>query len=277
MIVNRTTSALPIVLLAAALCGSALAAPVPYTFSTGVLRSNGAFSPNGVPLTLDQQAVSNSIAAQLADTSVSGTFSYDNAAPSTNTTSGGAIGNRGTVYGAFGPTGARHSSYTSLSATVNGIPPRTITDALGFTIVGDDDVLLCFTSPCQTADFFSMNADNTTGTLRNLIGFTIGDYKVWNIRLFWQEGQLTPNLVPDFLNNANEPALDPLLAAPPTMTGRLAIDFVHNANLDGTGFQYAMFYDGLLVTAAIPEPQTSALLVAGLGLLGFVARRRRSG
>lgn len=43
---------------------------------------------------------------------------------------------------------------------------------------------------------------------------------------------------------------------------------------DGTGDQD--FDDMVLgVTAAIPEPETYALLLAGLGVVGFVARRRR--
>jgi hypothetical protein len=31
----------------------------------------------------------------------------------------------------------------------------------------------------------------------------------------------------------------------------------------------------MTVTAAIPEPETYAMLLAGLGLLGFAARRRK--
>jgi len=35
------------------------------------------------------------------------------------------------------------------------------------------------------------------------------------------------------------------------------------------------YVSGMTVTAAIPEPETYAMLLAGLGLLGFVARRRK--
>lgn len=259
--------------------GAALAAPVPYSFSTGVLMFNNPFSPTGAPLPPEHTTISNAIAAQLAGTTVSGTFVYDNAAPFTNTSMGGALGTRGSVYGGHTRSdGTPYSSYTALSASVNGTTPRSITDPRGFTVLGDDDLQLpCFPAPCGPLirDFFSFNADNTTGTaFRNLMGFTIGDYRVWNVRLFWQEGQSVPNLVPDFLSNADEPAPDPLPSTPPAFNGRLAIDFVHDVpNQDGTVVQYAMFYDGLLVTA-IPEPQTYAFLLAGLGLLGFAARRR---
>jgi PEP-CTERM motif len=276
---------LPAMLLMSAISANALAAPVKYMFSTGVKNFNNFFSPNGLSVTEEerqaQTTISNSIAAHLEGSTVSGTFVYDNAAPWTQATTGGATGNRASVYGGhLRSDGTPYSSYTDLSATVNAPMPRTITDPRGFTIVGDDDVQgLCFMPGCTPPvfDFFTLNADNTTGTtFRNLVGYTIGDYKVWNVRLFWQEGLgVFPDLVRDFLNNADEPAVDPLLSAPPAMKGRLAIDFVHVTNVDGMGFQYGMFYDGLLVTVAIPEPKSYALFLAGLALLGFTARRRR--
>lgn len=34
--------------------------------------------------------------------------------------------------------------------------------------------------------------------------------------------------------------------------------------------------DGVSVTAAVPEPQTYALMLAGLGVLGFIAKRRKT-
>jgi len=43
----------------------------------------------------------------------------------------------------------------------------------------------------------------------------------------------------------------------------------------GTGIRSPLaFTFALAITAAVPEPQTYALLLAGLGLLGFAARRR---
>ncbi len=38
----------------------------------------------------------------------------------------------------------------------------------------------------------------------------------------------------------------------------------------------AMGFDNFSVTAAIPEPETYALMLAGLGLVGFMARRRKA-
>ena len=45
---------------------------------------------------------------------------------------------------------------------------------------------------------------------------------------------------------------------------------------EGTGTGQETFeMDNLKFTAAVPEPQSYAMLLAGLGLMGFVARRRR--
>jgi PEP-CTERM motif-containing protein len=271
-------------LAASLLTSAALAAPVVYTFTTGPVSQNNPFNPNGSLTTLEQIGISNSIASILAGTSVSGSFAYDSQTPRTGDTIGGATGTRGTVYSAFDLTpGVRHSSFTALSGSVNGGAPRSFSDPRGFTIVANDDYQLsCFPTPCTPppmVDFFGFNAESGTGVAtRNIAGFSVlgGDYRLFNVRMFWIESFATPNPIPDLFNNADEPAPDPLLSAPPSLNARLAIDFVHMSDTDGVGTQYIVFYDNLLVTAAIPEPQTYALLLAGLALLGFTASRRRA-
>jgi len=46
-------------------------------------------------------------------------------------------------------------------------------------------------------------------------------------------------------------------------------------------FVYPTSYDvqttGTLMIAAVPEPEIYAMMLAGLGLMGFVARRRQQG
>lgn len=59
------------------------------------------------------------------------------------------------------------------------------------------------------------------------------------------------------------------------------MDFTANSNATTLSFvgNNAVYYIGLdnvAVTAAVPEPETYAMLVAGLALLGGVARRRKS-
>jgi len=45
----------------------------------------------------------------------------------------------------------------------------------------------------------------------------------------------------------------------------------------GTSESYGGSLDAVSLTAAVPEPETYALMLAGLGVVGFLARRRRQG
>jgi hypothetical protein len=56
-----------------------------------------------------------------------------------------------------------------------------------------------------------------------------------------------------------------------TADGSVRVMFDH-AGGDNIG----LLLDNVSVAVAIPEPETYALLLAGLGLLGFAARRRQS-
>ncbi|MES2163925.1 MAG: FxDxF family PEP-CTERM protein [Pseudomonadota bacterium] len=57
-----------------------------------------------------------------------------------------------------------------------------------------------------------------------------------------------------------------------TTTGNAVLSFAGQTNYgDSTAF-----IDNVSVTAAVPEPETYAMLMAGLGLMGFIARRRKA-
>ena len=62
---------------------------------------------------------------------------------------------------------------------------------------------------------------------------------------------------------------DDNFAAGSTLTFMLSSE-----NLQGTGLSHATIYTGNVVPV-IPEPETYALMLAGLAAVGFVARRRR--
>jgi hypothetical protein len=176
---------------------------------------------------------------------VSGTFEYDPLSPFTNSTPTGA-----SVYGIQSISPQFPSSFANLSGTVAGF---SFSDARGTTLVGNENL-------APGLDILQLNTQSTTPT----VGFSIGGYTLQNVRMFWIEGQQTPGTVPDFLADQSLPGVLP------GFQGRLAFDFVPT----GGGAQSFVFYDGLTVTP-VPEPETYAMLMAGLGLLAFTARRRR--
>lgn len=180
---------------------------------------------------------------------VSGTFEYDPLAPFTTTVPGGA-----SLYGIQNISPSFPSSYANLSGTVAGF---TFSDARGTTVVGNET----FTQGATNVDFLQLNTQSTTP----IVGFSVGGYTLANVRMFWIEGQQTPGTIPDFLSDQSLPGVLP------GFHGRLALDFVPTGNPSGP--QSYVFYDGLSV-APVPEPETYAMLLAGLGLLGLTARRR---
>ena len=253
-------------LLAAALAGPAQAQLASYSFSTTVALPYGAVFGNNFTPTPDDFAVANTLASMVQGTSVTGTFDYDPSTPLFQTNADGSV-----IYAA-----APNGSFMNLSGTVSGgaLPVSTFSDIRGFATVGNETYRLpaCQGCPPSSYDIFQLTADSQspTGTNRHIVPFSVGDFTLYNARLFWIEGQQTPNEVPDLFDS------NALPSTLPVMTGRLALDFTLNG--DATR-QYAVFYDGLTVAsvaAPIPEPETYAMLTVGLALLGFQARRRRA-
>ncbi len=221
-----------------AACNVSIAAPVTYSFSTGANPSGlGLFSSSAF---------------------VSGMFDYDAMVPATGTVPGGA-----TLYGIQNIAPAFPSSFANLAGSVAGF---SFSDARGTTVVGNETFALTDFSnnpPTTTnVDFFQLNTQSQTPT----VGFSLGGYTLRNVRMFWIEGQQVPELVPEFLSNQSLPGVLP------GFQGRLALDFSSTDNPSGP--QSFVFFDGLTVTP-VPEPETYAMLLAGLGLLGFAAQRRK--
>lgn len=225
----------------AAMTADAHAALQQYQFTTGA-------NPSGM--------AGGAIDAFLSTSSVSGTFLYDATAPATGTSGSGASN-----YSGYDPVtrlpstaATALSSFMSLAGSVQGL---NFSDPRGRTQVGN-----AIGSP--PLDVFTLQAEPTLYT--NLAGFTIGSYRLADVRLFWRQGQLGAG---DFLDGQS------LLAAPPALEGRLALDFVPAGTSPSTvNFNHTVFFDGLQVTA-VPEPQAYLLFGAGLGVLVLSAVRRR--
>jgi hypothetical protein len=64
-----------------------------------------------------------------------------------------------------------------------------------------------------------------------------------------------------------------------SVSGAAITKVLLNANANNTTYSYGFSggYDDLSFTQAVPEPEAYAMLLAGLGLLGCMARRRRNG
>jgi hypothetical protein len=66
-----------------------------------------------------------------------------------------------------------------------------------------------------------------------------------------------------------------------TLSGQVTVPFnvsvqvkLLNLSTDYSGNDFAV--DNIALTAAVPEPESYALMLAGLGTIGFIARRRRA-
>lgn len=72
---------------------------------------------------------------------------------------------------------------------------------------------------------------------------------------------------------------DRAIKAGQTLTGTWAIQWLENAAQPSSvpGFSNVAFYTGnVSQTNAVPEPETYAMLLGGLGLMGWIARRRKA-
>jgi hypothetical protein len=66
------------------------------------------------------------------------------------------------------------------------------------------------------------------------------------------------------------------LSLPTTTTGSVTFMFWTNLNITTSPTGRGAFIDNVLITAnPVPEPETYAMLLAGLGLIGLIARRRK--
>lgn len=213
------------------------ASAAPVTFS---------FTASGPAFGNPDAASQNFIAALGANPVVSGTFVYDSTSPFVSNGSNGVA-----IYGFA-------ANITSSFASLTGSGPGfSFSDPRGFVTVGNN-----IPFGAGTSDVVEYYADNEViggGGALNFSRFTLGGTQIVDMRMFWSG---------DFLSNQDLPA------APPTFAGTLAFDIAAPAgSTSNTISNEAVFFTQLVVTP-VPEPQTLALFLAGLGLMGWSFRRR---
>jgi hypothetical protein len=241
---------------------SSHAAPVSYSFSTG--------PQVGISAQLPFATFSSALFG-----GASGTFLWDSAAQFVVTNADGSSSYAGFTSPSM--TGLT-PSISNLSATI-GSGALAFSDPNGSTTVWNDTTSSTFAGSPLNSDALVLSFDppsaNGNQFPRNISGFDLAGWRLYSARMFWAESRdftafgSTTNPTPDFLDNQSLPAVLP------AFSGFLLLEFQNIANPSAIG---TATYFGLQVNpsvAAIPEPETYAMLLAGLGLLGFAARRRK--
>lgn len=114
--------------------------------------------------------------------------------------------------------------------------------------------------PSGYSDFFGVDLSNSGITI------TYNNSVVWNIGAF--NGLVLTDLTKSF---------DALTFVSSTNPLFVAGNFVASGNTASFNWQGLSFGQGDVINiSAVPEPETYAMLLAGLGMMGFVARRRKN-
>jgi len=168
-------------------------------------------------------------------TSVSGSFTYENAAAPFGPTGDESRQPGSTIY--------RGLSNLSGVAEVSGFPNgKPFNDTVGSVIVGDDRRLGTDT----TWDIFELDWDSAEAP-QTLSGFSLAGMPLVNVVFFWIEGR---DYIRDFLEDQSLPSV-----LPPTISGRLSLDFDDGAG----GLLRAVFY----VTVVPVKPPNSDIFFSG--------------
>lgn len=246
-----------------------VAAPVSYSFTTGMTAYQGPVSGFAPGTTVPPLPLFGG---------VSGSFSWDAGASFVQVNADGSSTYAGFTSPAI--TGLT-PSISGLSATFPALPGHEFSDPQGSTSVYNDNANNFFgSSVVGDALILAFDPPSFSGNQfpRNLSGGDIGSWHLYSARMLWIEGVVAktdefaaPNVgvpIGDFLTDQSLPG------ALPAFEGRLWLEFQNTLDRSQVLF---VFYNNLLAQpSAIPEPESYALLLGGLALLGFQLRRRRN-
>ncbi|WP_022679922.1 PEPxxWA-CTERM sorting domain-containing protein [Sandarakinorhabdus limnophila] len=128
---------------------------------------------------------------------------------------------------------------------------------------------------------FHLSGNPRAGTPADIFNFALGFTDPENIASVsssgFQTGYGTTGVVSGFGTysesiNRTRPFLSYVLSFVPTSSGTLSLVFSATGNNDARG----PILDNILVDSAVPEPASWLMLIAGFGMVGIAARRRRS-
>ena len=168
----------------------------------------------------------------------------------------------------FGMTGIASATTTTASATgwVGGPDFDLTISGLG---IGESGLLdfsdnYLFTMPLASAHL--VGGANAIGSQ---VGITpaiiIDNYELWN--------HTTSTLI---ASSSSLPSQIAMFAVPDAI---YSLSDIYRLHIDGhlSGASVHGSYAGTLSVTHLPEPETYAMFMAGLGLMGFIARRRKNG
>lgn len=170
------------------------------------------------------------------------------------------------------PLNALQSQLSQLTAnsTVNGTDPNKFT----FVETGTTSVFSLTTTQLQAAANIEFSGNAST-IIINVSGNSFDDYANINIA-----NSLSSKIIWNFVDATTinlRGWSGTILAGQATVSAGSAINGVLYANnYTGNGELHSVAFTGVLPTAPVPEPESYAMMLAGLGLMSLIARRKKS-
>lgn len=175
-----------------------------------------------------------------------------------------------TFEGGLDPT-FTYSGISVLNGT--GLPAlsgyRTVANATG------DSKVAFNPSEVSPSDFFLAGPSTGTFTLNSFVIAGAWGSQTLKIQGFNNGGLLFTSSL--FVTNSTATTFSPSWSGIDQLRISTGNDFALTSNLGGSGQHWAIDHLTINQAAPVPEPETYAMMLAGLGLLGAAARRRKQG